>query len=79
MSDGKPLDYAHLLAHAQARFTGAKIVVIHAPDERIHIEVNGHRFTFEISSDDDEYVFTDGKSAFTVPLMEPGEDSWDLP
>lgn len=74
MSDCKPLDYAHLLAHAQARFTAAKIVVIHAPDERIHIEVNGHRFTFEIGSDDDEYVFTDGKTTFTVPLMDSDED-----
>jgi len=75
MPDDEPLDQLHLLSHAQALFPGAVIEVIHTPDEIIHIEVDGHRFTFEIGSDDDEYVFTDGHTTFTIPLM---EIDWDF-
>jgi hypothetical protein len=75
MSDDEPLDRSHLLSHAQALFPGAVIEVIHTPNEIIHIDVDGHRYTFEIGSDDDEYVFTDGKTTFTIPLM---EIDWDF-
>lgn len=75
MPDDEPLDRLHLLSHAQALFPGAVIEVIHMPDEIIHIEVDGHGFTFEIGSDDDEYVFTDGHTTFTIPLM---EIDWDF-
>lgn len=75
MSDHEPLERSHLLSHAQALFPGAMIDVIHTPDEIIHIEVDGHRYTFEIGSDDDEYVFTDGHTTFTIPLM---EIDWDF-
>ena len=74
MSNHEPLDRLHLIDHAQAMFAGATIDVIYTPDEIIHIDVDGHRFTFEIGSDDDEYVFTDGKTAFSIPLMDFGED-----
>lgn len=74
MSNHEPIDRSHLFSHAQALFPGAVIEVIHTPGEIIHIYVNGHRFTFEIGSDDDEYVFTDGKTAFSIPLMDFGED-----
>ncbi len=74
MSNDKPLDWSHLLSHAQALFPGAMIDVIHTPDEIIHIDVDGHRYTFEIGSDDDEYFFTDGKASFSIPLMEIGGD-----
>ncbi|KPL67686.1 hypothetical protein SZ64_05875 [Erythrobacter sp. SG61-1L] len=70
MSDHEPLDRLHLLSHAQALFPGAVIEVIQTRDEIIHIDVDGHRFTFEIGSDDDEYLFTDGKTSFSIPLME---------
>ena len=70
MSNHEPLDWSHLLSHAQALFPGANIVVIHTPEEIIHIDVDGHRYTFEIGSDDDEYFFTDGKASFSIPLME---------
>ena len=63
-------DHDHLLDHAQRLFPGAKIDVTHTDDEIIHIDVNGHRYTFEITSDDEEYVFTDGCETFTIPLME---------
>jgi hypothetical protein len=63
-------DHDHLLDHAQRLFPGAKIAVTHTDDEIIHIDVNGHRYTFEITSDDEEYVFTDGRETFTIPLME---------
>lgn len=53
--------------------------MIHTPDEIVHIDVNGHRYTFEIGSDDDEYVFTDGVTAFAIPLMDFDQDFWDLP
>ncbi|SNS30940.1 hypothetical protein [Sphingopyxis indica] len=75
MSDHEPLDWLHLLSHAQALFPGAVIEVILTPDEIIHIDVDGHRFTFEIGSDDDEYFFTDGKASFSIPLM---EIDWDF-
>ena len=75
MSDCEPLDGLHLLSHAQALFPGAAIEVVHTPDEIIHIEVDGHRYTFEIGSDDDEYFFTDGKASFSIPLM---EIDWDF-
>lgn len=70
MSDNEPLDRLHLLSHAQALFPGAVIDVIPTPDEIIHLDVDGHRFTFEIGSDDDAYVFTNGNVTFTIPLME---------
>lgn len=75
MSDNASLDRLHLLSHAQALFPGAVIDVIHTPDEVIHIDVDGYRFTFEIGSDDDEYIFTDGKVSFAIPLM---EIDWDF-
>ena len=75
MSDDEPLDRAHLLSHAQALFPGAAIEVFHTPDEIIHIDVDGHRYTCEIGSDDDEYFFTDGKASFSIPLM---EIDWDF-
>ena len=74
MSDYEPLDRLHLLSHAQALFPGAVIAVIHTPDETIHIDVDGHRFTFEIGSDDDEYFFTNGKASFSIPLLEIDRD-----
>lgn len=75
MPDNEPLDRSHLLSHTQPLFPGAVIDVIHTPDEIIHIDVDGHRFTFEIGSDDDEYLFTDGKAFFSIPLM---EIDWDF-
>ena len=74
MSDNEPLDRPHLFSHAQALFPGHVIEVIYSPDEIIHIDVDGHRFTFEIGSDDDAYVFTDGHTSFAIPLMENPED-----
>lgn len=70
MSDDEPLDRLHLLSHAQALFPGAVIDVTHTADEIIYLYVDRHRFAFEIGSDDDAYVFTDGNAAFKIPLME---------
>ena len=70
MSNDEPLDRLHLLSRAQALFPGAIIEVIYTSDEIIHIDVNGHRYTFEIGSDDDAYAFTDGVTGFTIPLMD---------
>lgn len=78
MSEDEPLDRLHLLSHAQALFPGAVIEVIHTPDEIIHIDADGHRFTFEIGSDDDCYVFSDGDTSFVIPLMENSEVTWDF-
>jgi hypothetical protein len=71
-------DYDYLREHAQRLFPGASIEVIHADDEVIHIDVDGHRFTFEITSDDEEYVFYDGRKSFRIPLMERPDDLQDL-
>ena len=70
MTNSSYADYDYLREHAQRLFPGASIEVIHTDDEVIHIDVNGHRYTFEITSDDEEYVFTDGRTTFRIPLME---------
>lgn len=74
----KPADYMHLLQHAWDLFPGANIELTYGEDETIHIEVDGHGFTFEIGSDDDYYVFIDGKTSFVIPLMENPDDIEDL-
>jgi hypothetical protein len=73
-----PADYHHLLRHAQDRFPSASIIIVYTEDEIIHIDVDGHRFTFEIGSDDDAYIFDDGVTAFEIPLMENPDGSWDF-
>lgn len=70
MSAKKPLDYDHLFASARVLFPDSTIAVIHAPCETIHVDVDGHRFTFEIGSDDDSYVFSDGVTSFEIALMD---------
>jgi len=78
MPADEPLDRLHIFSHAQALLPGATIDVIHTPNEIIHLDVNGHRYTFEIGSDDDEYVFFDGETTFTIPLMDFDVGFWDL-
>lgn len=73
-----PADYDHLLEHAQCLFPGARIDITYTEDEIIHIDVDQHRFTFEIGSDDDAYIFNDGVTAFEVPLMENLDGAWDF-
>lgn len=70
MNNSSYADYDYLRCHAERLFPGAAIEVTHTDDEIIHIDVDGRRFTFEITSDDEEYVFTDGRETFTIPLME---------
>jgi len=71
----RPADYEHLIHHAQDLFPAAVVDVIHTPEEIIYIDVEGHRYTFEISSDDDEYIFCNGRSWFSIPLfLDP---TWD--
>ncbi len=69
----KPADYLHLLQHAWDLFPGSDIEITYE-GEAIHLAVDRHRFTFEIGSDDEHYVFTDGKTSFVIPLMENSED-----
>lgn len=73
----QPADYLHLLQHAWDLFPGA-IIEITYEDETIHLDVDGYRFTFEIGSDDDYYIFTDGQTSFVIPLMENPEDIQDF-
>lgn len=70
----EPKDYFHLLQHAWDLFPGASIEITYE-GETIHLDVDGHRFTFEIGSDDDYYEFSDGKGSFVIPLMENPEGS----
>ena len=74
MTNSSYADYDYLREHAEQLFPGASIAVIHTDDEVIHIDVNRHRFTFEITSDDEEYVFTDGRTTFRIPLMKSPEE-----
>lgn len=73
MTHARYADYDYLLDHAQRLFPSSKIEVTHTDDEIIHIDVNAQRFTFEITSDDEGYVFTDGRSTFRIPLMDNPE------
>ena len=61
MTNNAYADYDYLREHARRLFPGASIEVTHTDDEVIHIDVNGHRFTFEITSEDEEYVFQMGE------------------
>lgn len=79
MSNDQSADYEHLLAHTQALFPNADIKITHTPDEVIHIDVDRSRFTFEIGSDDDAYIFSDGQTSFIIPLMEILESSGKKP
>lgn len=63
----RPADYLHLLQHAWDLFPGSDVEITYTEDEVIHIDVDGHRYTFEIGSDDDAYIFSDGASSFTIP------------
>lgn len=66
----QPADYQHLLRHTQDHFPNATIVIVYTEDEIIHIDVDGHRYTFEIGSDDDAYIFGDSMTTFMIPLMD---------
>lgn len=70
MTQSKPADYDHLMRHACARFPGELITITHTEDERIHIDVDGDRYTFDIGSDDDEYLFVGRAGTFAIPLMD---------
>lgn len=70
MSMLDPRETNHLLLHASRVFPDANIAVTRVHLEIIHIDVDRHRYTFEIGSDDDEYLFTDGNVSFSIPLME---------
>lgn len=65
----KPADYLHLLQHAWNLFPGSDVEITYTEDETINIDVDGHRFIFEIGSDDDAYIFSDGSTSFTIPLF----------
>lgn len=74
MNKSSYADHDYLREHAQRLFPGALIEVFHTDDEVIHIDVDGQRYTFEITSDDEEYAFTDGQTTFRIPLMEGSDD-----
>lgn len=74
----RPADYDHLLQHTMRLFPGAHIDIHHTENEIIHIDVDWHRFTFEIGSDDDAYIFDDGVTAFIIPIMETPDIDWDF-
>lgn len=74
----RPADYQHLMQHTMRLFPGAQIDISYTDDEIIHTDVDGHRFTFEIGSDDDAYIFDDGVSAFEIPIMENPDIDWDF-
>lgn len=66
----KPTDNDHLMFDARA-VSGTSITITHTEDERIHIDADGDRYTFDIGSDD-EYLFVGRLGSFAIPLMD-----WD--
>lgn len=65
----KSADYDHFIQHAQEMFPGAAINITYTPDEIIYLDVDGHRYTFEVTRDDDTYTFYDGSTSFAIPLF----------
>lgn len=65
-------DTKYLMHYAATLFPGAAIHITYEK-ETIHIDVDGHHYSFEIGSDDDHYIFSDGKTSFIIPLMENPE------
>ncbi len=74
--DMLPDDHDHLLSHARTLFPDCMIGIVY-DNEVIHIDVGARRFTFEIGSDDDTYVFSDGQDTFVIPLWENPDANWD--
>ncbi len=70
-----PEDHDHLVHHARLLFPGSVVAVTYTEDEIIHLDIDGDRFTFEIGSDDDEYIFHGVGRSFVIPLMDDAEGS----
>jgi hypothetical protein len=71
----EPADFDHLMRNAGDIFPNGRIVITYTDDEIIHIDVDDHRFTFEIGSDDDAYIFSDGSISFSIPIFCDG--TWE--
>lgn len=67
-------DRDHLIGHALNLFPGSAVSVTYTEDEIIHLDVDGVRFTLEIGSDDDAYVFHGIARSFVIPLMNEADD-----
>lgn len=65
-------DHAYLTAQTKRLFPDSRVLVTYPKDEVINILVDDRLFVFEIASDNDEYVFSNGDECFTIPLM-----NWD--
>lgn len=64
----QPEDRDYLIHYARLLFPSSTVAVTY-DDEIIHLDIDGNRFTFEIGSDDDEYVFHGAGRSFAIPLM----------
>jgi len=71
----QPQDHDYLIHHACLLFPGSTVAVTYTEDEIIHLDIDGTRFTFEIGSDDDEYVFHGAGRSFAIPLMDDAENA----
>ena len=65
-------DYTYLTEQTKKLFPQSRVIVSYPQDEVIHILIDDRLFVFEIGSDDDSYVFSNGEDCFEIPLME-----WD--
>lgn len=74
----QPQDHDHLVHHARLQFPGSAVAVTY-DDEIIHLDIDGVRFTFEIGSDDDAYVFDGPRGSFVIPLMADDDDAPTAP
>jgi hypothetical protein len=63
-------DYAYLTAQAKRLFPNSHVIVSYPQDEVIHILIDDRLFVFEIGSEDEEYVFSNGDDCFKIPLMD---------
>ncbi len=63
-------DYAHLTAQTKQLFPDSRVVVYYPTEEVIHILIDDRLFVFELGSDDECYLFSNGEEYFEIPLMD---------
>ena len=61
----------HLISEALEVYPNASISIDYDDeDEAIHLTIDGMRFTFNVGSDDDAYVFQSGDHRIVIPALD---------
>lgn len=66
-------DHSYLTQCVQQLFPCSSVIVTYPFEEVINIQIDDRLFVFEVGSEDESYIFDDGRTTFTIPLMENPE------